>query len=45
VQTPFQIMGYPGLAILCFIAAAGGGFYLVFSILINDHRDKRRPGR
>jgi predicted unusual protein kinase regulating ubiquinone biosynthesis (AarF/ABC1/UbiB family) len=45
VQTSFQIFGYPGLAILCFIAAASGGAWLVLSILIKDHKDKkkRRP--
>jgi ubiquinone biosynthesis protein len=42
VQTSFTLFGYPGLAILCFIAAAAGGFYLVFSILISDLRDKKR---
>jgi len=42
VQTTFTIFGYPGLAILCFMAAAAGGFYLVFSILVQDFRDKQR---
>jgi len=43
VQTSFQLFGYPGLAILCFIAAAGGGAWLVLSILIKDHKDKKKP--
>jgi ubiquinone biosynthesis protein len=43
VDTKFQILGYPGLAMLCFIAAAGGGFWLVINILIADTRDKRGP--
>jgi predicted unusual protein kinase regulating ubiquinone biosynthesis (AarF/ABC1/UbiB family) len=41
VQTDFQILGYPGLAMLCFIAAGGGGFWLVLSILWQDHKSKR----
>jgi predicted unusual protein kinase regulating ubiquinone biosynthesis (AarF/ABC1/UbiB family) len=41
VQTDFQIFGYPGLAMLCFIAAGGGGFLLVLSILWQDHKSKR----
>lgn len=42
VQTSFTIFGYPGLAILCFIAAAAGGFYLVISIFVQDQRDKKK---
>jgi ubiquinone biosynthesis protein len=42
IQTSFTLFGYPGLAMLCFLAAAAGGFYLVFSILIQDFRDKKR---
>jgi hypothetical protein len=29
VETSFRILGYPGLAMLCFIAAASGGLTLV----------------
>lgn len=36
VQTHFQLFGYPGLAMICFLVAAGGGFALILSILIND---------
>ena len=42
VQTNFQILGYPGLAMLCFLAAGGGGFLLVLSILWQDHKSKRK---
>ncbi|HTG44314.1 MAG TPA: AarF/UbiB family protein, partial [Verrucomicrobiae bacterium] len=35
VKTNFQILGYPGFAMLCFLAAATGGFYLVLSIFIH----------
>ncbi|HEX5135207.1 MAG TPA: AarF/ABC1/UbiB kinase family protein [Thermoanaerobaculia bacterium] len=36
VPTPFRIFGYPGLAILLFLAAAFGGVWLVVSILVRD---------
>ncbi len=42
INTPFQILGYPGLAILCFLAAGGGGVWLVLSILVKDYHDKHR---
>jgi len=42
IETKFRLFGYPGLAMLCFIAAAGGGFWLVIHILIADKRDKRK---
>jgi len=42
VDTAFRIFGYPGLAMLCFIAAAMGGFWLVLSIFFNDQRNRRR---
>lgn len=42
VETDFRIFGYPGLAMLCFIAATTGGFWLVLSIFFNDQRNRRR---
>jgi predicted unusual protein kinase regulating ubiquinone biosynthesis (AarF/ABC1/UbiB family) len=42
VNTHFQILGYPGLAMLCFLAAAGGGAWLIINILIKDYRDKQK---
>lgn len=36
VPSTFTIWGYPGLAILCFLAAAGCGFVLVAEILFSD---------
>ncbi len=48
VETSFRILGYPGLAILLFLAAAVGGFCLVVAILASDitasRKKKRRPG-
>ncbi len=42
VQTSFQIFGYPGLAMICFLAAAAGGFWLVMSIFLQDQKNKKK---
>lgn len=42
IQTSFRIFGYPGLAILCFLAAAAGGFWLVISIFVQDHKGRKK---
>jgi ubiquinone biosynthesis protein len=42
VPTSFVIFGYPGLAILLFLAAAAGGMVLAVSILANDIKAKRK---
>jgi predicted unusual protein kinase regulating ubiquinone biosynthesis (AarF/ABC1/UbiB family) len=36
VRTRFTLFGYPGLAMLLFLLAAGCGFILVLSVLLND---------
>ena len=36
VNTSFQILGYPGLAMLCFMAAGGGGAWLIVSTFVKD---------
>jgi len=36
VETSFRIFGYPGLAIILFLFAAGGGIALMLSILFKD---------
>jgi predicted unusual protein kinase regulating ubiquinone biosynthesis (AarF/ABC1/UbiB family) len=36
VDTPFRILGYPGLAIVCFMLAFGGGLVLLWAILRDD---------
>ena len=41
VPTDFQLLGYPGLAILFFLAAALGGAALVFTIWKNDRSARR----
>ena len=45
VETKFQLFGYPGLAMVCFLAAATGGFSLVLVILWQDHKSRRRSRR
>ena len=45
VTTPFRLFGYPGLAMLCFIAAAAGGFWLVIRILVSDFRSRKKDPR
>jgi predicted unusual protein kinase regulating ubiquinone biosynthesis (AarF/ABC1/UbiB family) len=42
IQTSFRIFDYPGLAILCFLAAAAGGFWLVVSIFIQDQKGGKK---
>jgi ubiquinone biosynthesis protein len=42
IQTSFRIFGYPGLAMLCFLAAAVGGFWLVLSIFAQDQKGRKK---
>ena len=42
VQTQFTILGYPGLAMLLFLAAAGGGFWMAWTILAGDVKTRVR---
>lgn len=43
VESSFRLLGYPGLAIVCFLLAATGGFWLVITILVKDHRTGKKP--
>lgn len=36
VDTSFRILGYPGLSIIFFLLAAGGGIALMLTILLKD---------
>jgi predicted unusual protein kinase regulating ubiquinone biosynthesis (AarF/ABC1/UbiB family) len=45
IKTKFTLFGYPGLAMLCFLAAAGGGFWLVITILLSDRRSKEKSAK
>lgn len=42
VETKFTLFGYPGLAMVCFLLAAGGGFGLILSILLSDRSGKEK---
>jgi ubiquinone biosynthesis protein len=41
-ETSFRLFGYPGLAILCFLVAATGGFWLVLSIFVHDRVRRKK---
>lgn len=41
VETAFRNLDYPGLAMLFFLAAVGGGAWLVLRIVMQDHRQQR----
>jgi len=45
IETSWQLFGYPGLAILCFLAAAAGGVYLLVAIFIQDKRSQEKATR
>jgi predicted unusual protein kinase regulating ubiquinone biosynthesis (AarF/ABC1/UbiB family) len=45
VVTPLRLFGYPGLAMLCFLAAAAGGFWLVIRIFVSDFRSRKKSPR
>jgi len=45
VQTSFTLFGYPGLAMLLFLAAATGGVWMAWTILAGDVRRRMRDGR
>ncbi len=42
VQTTWTILGYPGFAMLLFLAAAVGGVAVVYDILAHDRRARRQ---
>lgn len=42
VRTTFTVWGYPGLAMLCFLAAAAGGLWLVISIVVGDQKKRKK---
>jgi hypothetical protein len=45
VETSFRVLGYPGLAMLCFLAAAAGGVWLLVNIFVHDRRAERAVHR
>jgi predicted unusual protein kinase regulating ubiquinone biosynthesis (AarF/ABC1/UbiB family) len=42
IQTRFTLFGYPALAIICFLVAAAGGIWLLFSIFFQDEKIKKK---
>jgi len=42
VPTSFRLFGYPGLAMILFIMAAGGGAMLTAQIVAHDRSRRRR---
>jgi ubiquinone biosynthesis protein len=42
INSSFQILGYPGIAMICFLIAIGGSGWLVIGILWKDWKDKRK---
>jgi predicted unusual protein kinase regulating ubiquinone biosynthesis (AarF/ABC1/UbiB family) len=45
VRTQFELFGYPGMAILCFIAAALGSVWLLFDIFFRDSKGPPKAPR
>ena len=45
VETSFRVLGYPGLAILCFLAATAGGVWLLVNIFVQDRRSEQKAPR
>lgn len=41
MQTTFTILGYPGLAMVLFLAAAAGGVWMAWTVLAGDVRKVR----
>lgn len=42
VETTFRLFGYPGFAILCFIAAAAGACWLLVAIFVQDRKKRKK---
>lgn len=45
IESGFRLIGYPGLAIICFILATIGGFWLVINILVQDYRTRKKTSK
>ena len=41
VETSFRLFGYPGLAMVCFLAASAGGVWMVWNVLWGDREPRR----
>ena len=45
VETSWQILGYPALAMLFFLVAAAGGIWLLVSIFVQDQKSAKKTAR
>lgn len=45
IESKFTLLGYPGLAIICFLGAGSGGFWLVISIFVQDQTTRKKTHR
>jgi predicted unusual protein kinase regulating ubiquinone biosynthesis (AarF/ABC1/UbiB family) len=43
INSSFQIFGYPGVAMICFLIAVGGSGWLITGILWKDYQDRHKP--
>jgi hypothetical protein len=43
INSSFQIFGYPGIAMICFLIASGGSAWLILGILWKDYQDRHKP--
>ncbi len=42
IDSSFQIFGYPGVAMICFLLAISGSAWLIVGILWKDYQDRRK---
>lgn len=45
INSTFQVLGYPGIAMICFLTALFGSGWLILGILWKDYRDKRNKSK
>ena len=45
VETTWQILGYPGLAMIFFVFAAAGGVFLLVNIFVQDQKSAHKTAR
>jgi ubiquinone biosynthesis protein len=41
-SSSFQVFGYPGFTMICFLIAIGGSAWLILGILWRDYQDKHK---
>ena len=45
VPSSFEILGYPGIAMICFLVAIGGSGWFILGISWKDYQDKRKRNK